>query len=329
MTENLETSLHEDVLIETEEKPKHKWNVCTILKFVLRILLGAFFIATAVMKLLSLENFELYIYSFNIFSFAFSAVVARAVIALELLFGALLIAKILYKQTWWLTMAMLCGFSLLLVYVAIFRHDSNCHCMGDIVELNPVLSIVKNLIMMALLLIIRKESDYVFKGKVSVGIAILLASIAAPYALFPTDSVYELFAKDRKILNEQNFDTFMQDSLTQTLNVDEGNFIFGYVAAGCQFCKLGTHKLKSIVDKHGLDNQKVVYFIWGKEDMIADFKKETEATAFRYVEINPIQSIQITNGAFPTFVFVQNGKIMKVADLKGLDEKYIVSFIGK
>ena len=329
MTENLEQSLQEEVLIETEEKPKRKLNVVQILKFVLRILLGGFFIATAVMKLLSLENFEIYIYSFNIFSFALSALVARAVIALELLLGALLIAKIQYKKTWWLTMAMLLGFSLLLVYVAIFRHDSNCHCMGDVVQLNPTISIVKNLIMMALLMLVGKESDYVFKGKVAVGIAILVAAIAVPYALFPTDSVYALFSKDKKVLNEQNFNAFMQDSLTQTLNVDEGNYIFGYVAAGCQYCKLGTRKLKSIVDKHDLDNSKIVYFIWGKEDMIADFKKETEATTFRYAEIGPIQSIQITNGAFPTFVFVQNGKIVKVADLKGLDEKFIVEFIGK
>ena len=60
-----------------------------VIKFILRILIGGFFITTAILKLLSLDSFEIYIYSFNIFSFNLCAIIARLVIAAELLVGAL------------------------------------------------------------------------------------------------------------------------------------------------------------------------------------------------------------------------------------------------
>lgn len=310
--------------MEQENKDK----IRTIAKTVLRILLGLFFIATAVMKLLSIENFELYIYSFNLFGFGLTSVIARLVIAFELLVGAGLIAKIQYRKIWWLTMSMLIGFTLLLIYVAIFRHDANCHCMGDVVELSPVASIIKNIVVMALMLLVRKEDDYFFKGKLAVGIAIVVAALVVPYGLFPTDGIYNMFSKN-KTLNTESFTEFMQDSLTQTLQVDKGNYIFGYVSAGCGYCKLGTKKLNSIVDKNDLNTDRIVMFIWGKDETISTFKEETGAYDFRYSKLSPIQSIQITGGLFPTFVYVQDGKIVKVADLKGLEEKKIIDFIGK
>ena len=128
----------------------------TILKTIIRIGIGVFFIASAILKLLSLDHFELYIYSFNIFSFMLSSFAARAIIAAEILVGILLIAKVRYKAAWWLTMLMLIGFSFLLIYVILFRDDSNCHCMGDLVEIKPSLSLIKNLVAIALMLFIRK-----------------------------------------------------------------------------------------------------------------------------------------------------------------------------
>ena len=72
-------------------------NIQSILKMVIRIGIGLFFIVSAVLKLLSLDSFELYIYSFNIVNFVWSGLVARAIIACEILVGVLLIAKVRYK----------------------------------------------------------------------------------------------------------------------------------------------------------------------------------------------------------------------------------------
>lgn len=300
-----------------------KSNTVKILRLILRILIGAFFITTAIFKLLSIDNFELYIYSFNLFSYNLCAVLARAIISAEMLLGFLLIAKILYKPAWWTTIAMLIGFTGLLVYVAIFRKDANCHCMGDIVQLNPTISIIKNLVTIGLMQFIRKEEDYTFKGKIAVGICGASLAILSPFILFPTNSIYNIILTQDQLVDVKKFELFMQDSIAQSLDIDQGNYIVGVVAAGCQYCKMGSKKINAFVEKNHLNPQKVVILIWGNESTIQDYKEETGAKDFRYATISPIDAISLVNGKFPTFLFVKDEKITEVANNHNLDEMTI------
>ena len=300
----------------------------TLIKTVLRVLLGAFFIATAIMKLLSLDHFELYIFSFQIFNFVFSSIIARLVIAAEMILGFFLIFKILYKPTWWATLLMMIGFTLLLVYVALFRNDSSCHCMGDLVELNPTWSIVKNLVTIVLLLFIRKDSTAHFKGWRLVGLLGVLAAFTATFVLFPLDGVYNFFKKDHNSYNEKAFHSFMQDSVMQAQQLDTGNYIIGVVASGCKYCKISMEKLQAFSERNGLDNSRILITIWGKdEDAIAQFKEETGSGDFRYVVISPIQAVELVNGRFPTYLFVHHQEVLKAADLRELTEREVVTFI--
>lgn len=299
-----------------------------ILKIIIRIGIGVFFIASAILKLISIDNFELYIYSFNIFSFTMSGLAARAIIACELLVGILLIAKIKYKEAWWLTMLMLVGFSFLLVYVILFRNDSNCHCMGDLVEIKPSLSLIKNLLVIALMLLIRKEEDYRFRGRVSVLVIAILTAIAVPFALFPMDNIYNLFSKtSTKSCNEAEFNSFLQDSVMQDIHLDEGNYIVGVVSSGCKFCRIGCLKMSEMVTFNKIDSTKVLYFIWGDSTSVQEFRKETKSEPFLYVPINPVKAIRITDGAFPLFLFIQDGEVQRTADLRQLTEKEVISHL--
>ncbi|MBQ2187914.1 MAG: DoxX family membrane protein, partial [Bacteroidales bacterium] len=78
-----------------------------VLHNTIRLLLGVFFIGTAVLKLLSIDNFELYIYSFGIFSYTWTTFLSRSLIFIELIIGISLIFKICFKKTWWLTLLMM------------------------------------------------------------------------------------------------------------------------------------------------------------------------------------------------------------------------------
>ena len=300
----------------------------TILKTILRIGIGAFFIASAILKLLSLSQFELYIYSFNIFNFMLSSLAARAVIACELLVGALLIVKIKYKAAWWLTLLMLIGFSFLLVYVIIFRNDSNCHCMGDLVEIKPSLSLVKNIVAIALMLCIRKEEDYRFRGRIAVLVGVCLAAIIPPFVLFPVDNIYNLFSKsDNLNYNETEFNALMADSTMQEVSFEKGNYIVGVVSSGCEFCHTGCLKLSEIISHNQLDSDHVVYLIWGDSTSIRQFQTDTKSDSFRFIHISPIHAIHIVNGQFPTFLFIQDGDVQRTADLHQLTEKAVVSHL--
>jgi uncharacterized membrane protein YphA (DoxX/SURF4 family) len=293
-----------------------------ILKNIIRIGIGLFFIVSAVLKLFSLDQFELYIYSFNLFSFTMSALAARIIIACEILVGILLIIKVKYKFAWWLTMLMLIGFSFLLIYVILFRNDTNCHCMGDLVEIKPSISLIKNIIGIVLMLFIRKEEDYVFRWK---NLALALAFVAAivpPFVLLPMDNVYNFFSKsDSETYNETAFNGLMADSVMQDVNLDNGNYIVGIILSGCQFCHTSALKMSEMVDNNNIDSSRILYFACGDSLSLRQFQTETKTESFRFIRIDPVTAIHITNGAFPTYLFLKDGYIEKAANLRQLTEK--------
>lgn len=293
-----------------------------IWEMVIRIGIGLFFIVSAVLKLLSLDNFELYIYSFKIVNFVWSGLLARAIIACEILVGILLIIKVRYKEAWWLTMLMLIGFSLLLVYVMLFRNDSNCHCMGDLVEIKPWISLVKNLIAIALLLSVRKEDDYQFRGRTLALAGAFVAALVPPFALFPMDGVYNLFAKSGDLdYSETDFNALMADSTMQDVNLEEGCYVVGVISSGCEFCRISCLKMSEMVENNGLDTSRILYFVWGDSAAVKPFQEETKTESFRFVRVSPLAAIRVVNGQFPTYLFIRDGVVEATADLRQLTEK--------
>lgn len=292
-----------------------------ILKTIIRVGIGLFFIISAVLKLLSIEHFELYIYSFKLFNLTLSGLLARAIIAAEILVGLLLIIKVRYRETWWFTLLMLIGFSLLLVYVILFRDDSNCHCMGELVKMKPSVSLIKNIVAIALLFVVRNEEDYHFRGRTVAFVAAVLAAIIPPFALFPIDDIYNAFSKP-EVYNEAALHALMQDSvmLEQNINLNEGNYIVGIVSSGCDFCRTSCLKMSEIAANNDLDSTRIIYWIWGDSLSIQKFPSETQTEAFRFVKIDPLSAIRITN-AFPLYLFFKDGEVSKTANLKQLTEK--------
>lgn len=292
-----------------------------ILKLIIRIGIGAFFIVSAILKLLGIEQFELYIYSFKLFNLTLSELIARAIIASEILVGILLIIKVRYREAWWFTLLMLVGFSLLLVYVILFRDDSNCHCMGELIEIKPSISLIKNLVAIVLLLFIRNEEDYHFRGRVVALIVAFLAALIPPFVLFPVDNVYNAFSKP-EVYDEASLHALMQDSvmLEQNIQIDEGNYIVGIVSSGCEFCRTSCLKMSEIAANNELDSTRILYWIWGDSTSVKKFPSETKTEAFTFVRVSPVAAIRITN-AFPLYLFFKDGEVIKTANLRQLTEK--------
>lgn len=290
-----------------------------ILKLIIRIGIGVFFIVSAVLKLLGLEHFELYIYSFKLFNLTLSGLIARAIIASEILVGILLIIKVRYREAWWFTLLMLIGFSLLLIYVILFRDDSNCHCMGELVEIKPSLSLIKNLVAIVLLFFIRNEEDYHFRGRVFALVVAFLVALIPPFVLFPIDNVYNAFSEP-EIYDEASLHALMQDSVMLDVKLDEGNYIVGIVSSGCDFCRTSCLKMSEIAANNELDSTRILYWIWGDSISNKKFPSETHTEAFTFVEVHPLSAVRITN-SFPLYLFFKDGEVIKTANLRQLTEK--------
>ena len=71
---------------------------------VLKIIIGVVFIISSVSKLVSMEAFEMYVYSFGLFPLALNAYVARLVLVLEMILGAALISHRHHRFTLLMTL---------------------------------------------------------------------------------------------------------------------------------------------------------------------------------------------------------------------------------
>ena len=300
-----------------------------IILLILRLLIGGLFITTAIMKLISIDEFEAYIYSFDIFNFLLSTVVARLVIMAELLLGICLMAKLLYKYAWRLTMLMLVGFTLFLIYVAIFRNDSNCHCFGDIIELDPIHSIFKNVITIILMFFIRKEEDYQFKWKKWAIIVAFAISFIVPFCVFPMDAVYNKFVSPVDEVNVKVFDKTLSDSIMTDFDIHDGNYVVAVYASGCKYCKMSAKRISLMMDNHTIDSTRFQMLIWGDSTHIQQFLEETKCTSYPWHLISPYDAINIVYGKFPTFILTHDGQVVKGLDYRGMDEATLMEHLAK
>ena len=76
-------------------------KVRKIAPYALQAVLGLVFIFSAIMKVIGMDRFEIYIYSYHFFSLNFSFLVARAAIIAELVLGIGLVSNCFHKLMWW------------------------------------------------------------------------------------------------------------------------------------------------------------------------------------------------------------------------------------
>ncbi len=301
-----------------------------IILFVIRLLVGITFIASSGLKLYSLESFELYVYSFGVFSYSTTAFLARLLIMSEFLLGIGILFRIFYKQVWWVTMAMLVGFSLFLIYVALFRSNDNCHCFGDVVDLNATESIIKNIVLIAMLLLVRKQDEWHHSLKAYIVSISALVSVFVAFLGFPMDSMYSLFYSDKnERFNQSVYDNVIVRPEYSSMIDSSKNMVVGLVSETCKHCKSGNTIMSAIFEQNNLDTADFKNFVMSRNAAVLDsFKIETKTQEFEYRTLNPSLIISMNNGFFPTYLLIEKGKVVKALNYKQLNEKELVKFLG-
>ena len=297
----------------------------------IRIILGCTFLLSATLKLISIENFELYVYSFGFFSYVLVSFLTRILILCEFLIGIALIFRIFYKQTWWAAFTMLCGLSLFLIYAAVFRGNENCHCFGDVIELNPLPSILKNILLIGLLLLVKqqKELHHPIKPYV-ITISILCTLFIAFLGVPPHVLCSKMFKDTDERFNPTAFANAMASAPYSTIVDSTRNEIIGFVSAGCSHCKAGNKIMQAIFEQNDLDITTFKNIIWASSDSSLNvFKDTTNTQSYSYTKMPPNMLIDINYGHFPTYVFFEKGNFKKAINYKEINEKEIVEFLQK
>ncbi len=301
-------------------------KVKAILPIVLKILLGLVFIFSAVVKIIDMDKFELYIYSYHFFSLNFSFLVARVAIIVELVLGIGLVSNCFHKLIWWGSMAMLAVYTLFLTYALVLGRTDNCHCFGDIIEFNPWQSIVKNLVLMLLFLLVYRVKEFRFKGRWLALIGVTLAVSVAVFVVSPPDNFTPSYDPEHN-LQEELFDGILSESPLDSLNLKQGKQVVCIFSTSCEFCRLSAQKLSLMQQLYGFPPENITYVFMGREEGIARFYEESGSAHYQDVLYeDAIRLLKVTNGYFPVIVFMEDGHVMHEYNLRNMKESEVKAF---
>jgi len=286
--------------------------VKNILKYVIRALPGLLFLVSATLKLLDMDSFEIYLFSFGFLSLETSFLLARILIAAEYVIGVLLIVNI---DRWF---SIFCGllltifFSGFLIWLVIRGNNDNCHCFGEFIDLNPLQSLVKNGVLAAFLLLGAATRPFRCRRKWIIYCAAIIIPTAATFILSPPDNwYYENYGKSTTV-NEDAFRSALDDGSIPS-GILEGEHVVCFYSLKCEFCRMSAKKIATLRQRGEFPAYPVtVLFGKGKDPAdLSEFINDTGLEPDSWQFIDPSLFLKITNGEMPLILILQDGVITK------------------
>ena len=293
-------------------------------KSALKVLLGLVFIVSAVLKVFDMDRFEIYVYSYHFFNLNFSFFVARAAIILELVLGIGLLSQTMHKLYWWGSVAMLGGYSLLLIYALTLGRTDSCHCFGDFLQLDPKQSLVKNGVLLVLFLLVYKMDSWLTPFRWLILIIAIMASSIGVFVASPPDNMAN--SDPAHNLQIELFEEMLDEAPLDSLHLDEGKQIVCFFSAGCEYCQTAARKLSLMQQFHGFPRERVTYLFMGGEAEVSRFYELSESERYREVIYPDSRMLKAVSGNLPTIVLMDNGEVVKECGLRDMQEDEIKAF---
>ena len=302
-------------------------KVFGIVPIAMKVLLGLLFIASAVLKIVDMDQFEIYIYSYHFFSLNFSFLVARAAVIIELVLGIGLVSNTLHKLYWWGSMIMLVGYSLLLIYALVQGRTDNCHCFGDFLQLDPKHSLIKNGVLILLFLPLYWMGEWKTPFRWLILCIAVLASSVTVFAVSPPDNYTPSYAPYDN-LQEELLDEMLDDAPLDSLNLRDGKQIVCFFSTACEFCQMSARKLSLMQQFYDFPADRVTYVFMGSEEGIDRFYEKSESQQYRNVLYKDVlRLLKVINGDFPTIVLLEDGKVVHDYGFRNMREEEIKAFM--
>ena len=295
-------------------------------KSALKVLLGLVFIVSAVLKLLDMDKFEIYVYSYHFFSLNGSFMVARFAIVLELVLGIGLISNCLHKLMWWGSMAMLGAYTLLLIYAMTHGRTDSCHCFGDVLQFDPKQSLIKNGVLMLLFLLIYKMEGWKTPFRWLILCLAVMASTISVFVASPPDNFTPAYAPEQNLQTEL-FDAMLDDPPLDILHLKEGKLVICIFSTGCEYCQLAAHKLSLMQQFYGFPADRITYVFMGNEEGIAKFYEQSESAHYRDVLYKDVvRLLKAVNGNLPVVILLEDGKVIHEYGFRNMREEEIKTY---
>ncbi len=285
-----------------------------------RFILGIIFSVSSLFKLISIDNFEIYVYSLGLLNLELCLIFVRFLLAFELILGLMLLLGVYTKHTVWISIIILLGFTVFITTLIFTKQTEHCHCFGDKIQLNHYQSIIKNIILIPFLFFVRNTKNIFKRFKVFQIIGIVLFSFMLIGFISPPDNLLRKSYDKNTTFQEKSLNQYLEES-----KLKSGKHIISFLSPQCHFCDLGSQKLQIILGKIESDYNLQLVF-WGEEKVIQNFINEHNFETFDYDILSPNYFLKITDGKMPLILLIEDGQVVQKYGYRNLNEKEIVGF---
>lgn len=300
----------------------------------LSVCLGLVFLYSGYSKLLPLiETFEFTFVDIGIGNWYTAPVIARLLIGLEIFIGVLLIACYnLKKFTLPLTFGLLLFFiAYLTVSIVMSGNSGNCGCFGEHLRMTPLQAIVKNVVMIALgLLIYLLFEGWKIKYNKLLLSLIAVTAIAVPFILNPVDYSYTSNNLEEKINYPLELDLLYhpEDSVKVEIpktDLRKGKQVLAFISLTCQHCRVAAKKFRLI--KKNNPELPIYFVLNGDTANYKAFIEDTKADNIPGSYCLGKTFIQLASTQLPRIYYLDNSVVVKKVDYFELNQYSIENWI--
>jgi uncharacterized membrane protein YphA (DoxX/SURF4 family) len=297
---------------------------------ILRIIIGLVFVASAILKYISVDIFDLYVFEHNLFSVSVTETLTRLLITVELVLGILFIFNIHARLVYYSVLFVLAGFSVYLFLLPyLFDVDiTNCHCFGSAIVLSRWESIGKNVILLFLMIFVSPKFSTCKKWHTWVAIALGVITLLVFMVINAPNYLYILVHKHKIQVDIPLYESALLNSGKEAEFTDGKQIICMY-STGCPYCKRAALKLHLILKNNQLPEDQIKAIFWSgtPDSVIHGFFSVQKIPELEYTTFRVDSFLNITSGSMPVLLFSDNGTIVQKANYISLNEKEVVEFL--
>lgn len=274
------------------------------LKTALQILLGLIFIFSAYSKLVSYGMIEIILVDQGfITDRATAGYIVRLLIGVEFAIGfSYLLPYNIKKIVIPTSLLLLTFFTIYLVYSGfVLGEKENCGCFGTVVEMSPIESIIKNIVLIILNVVLLKlKKDE--KKNYALPTVITILSLIFVFIIIPIRDV-----KDFKF---EKYTSFIGEG---RVDLADGNKLLCIFSLDCDHCQQAAKDLWGLKNRiSGIPETYVLFFSEGGVS-VDSFKTLTNSN-FPYYMINATEFFDLIGTTSPRIYWLKNGNIEKYWD---------------
>ena len=310
-------------------KHYHSRHYCL---FALSAILGIVYIASACLKFVSVDFFELTLVETGFFNWDMAPWMAMVIIGVELFLGVLFLLNMRLKEiTPWFSLGLLICFSAYLLLVLFSKgNQENCNCFGSFFAMNPAQSLVKNILLIGVnIILIRYKAGIIWKKPVWIVTGILIVAFVIP----ATVNSLNIAVTREAIRNSEdgkvnlNLLYAASSSIMASFDLRKGRKIVVFLSTTCESCILTAYKFQLVKRKNAAIP--ICFILTGPIASIPRFMAETKSYNIPHSLMLKRDFISIAGTQVPVILFLKDGLVDRKINYLDIDQQDIENWLKR